>query len=209
MCYVPGVIFMVIMLSMTGSGCGTLLPPFYMPPDSPTHAGSSKAVERIHERGLVAVGTSKTDKQLAAVKDLTHEAMDRVSEDAAYATPPAYRPSLPEKIAYTAQFAGKAIEKTAPIFPLAPVVGGGITLLGSMIATGLGWGRLMRAKKMLSMARRDRAELEAIASTLIEGIENFSSDNTEAGRLLKEMIRDRSISSGTSTRLHQIVKERT
>ncbi|MEE9200023.1 MAG: hypothetical protein V3V45_01115, partial [Candidatus Brocadiales bacterium] len=96
----------------------------------------------------------------------------------------------------------------APVFPLAPVVGGGVTLLGSLIASGLGWGRLMRAKKMLTVAGRDKTELEGVANTMIESIENFTNDNTEAGKLLKQLIKNRSLSSGASARLHNMVKGR-
>ncbi|MFQ5957378.1 MAG: hypothetical protein ACE5KK_06375 [Candidatus Brocadiales bacterium] len=197
---------LVVLLLISGSGCGTLLPPLLGPAGSPPQSNGTKAVVRVHEKGLLATNTAKTDKQLAVVEELTKRAMDKVSLQEVY---PTFQPSLAEKIAYTAQFAGKAIEKTAPVFPLAPVVGGGITLLGSMVATGLGWGRLMRARKMLTLAVRDKEEVERTAGTLIDGIENFSSNNTEAGRLLKELIRNKSIASGTSTRLHKIVREKT
>lgn len=180
-----------------------------MPPLLGTTGGvnGSKAVERVYEKGLVATNTAKTDKQLAVVEDLTRRAMDKVSLPEVY--PPQFQPSLAEKIAYTAQFTGEAIEKAAPVFPLAPLVGGGVTLLGSMVATGLGWGRLMRARKMLTLAGRDKAEIEGIVGTLIGGIEDFSSDNTEAGKLLKELIKNKSLASGTSARLHEMVKEKT
>ena len=84
---------------------------------------------------------------------------------------------------------------------------GGVTLLGSLVATGLGWGRLMRTRKMLAVAGKDRQEMEKTAGTLIEGIENFASGNTEAGKMLKELIKNRSIASGTSAKLHSMVKD--
>ncbi len=195
----------IVLLLTCGSGCSTLLPPLVGSLGSNGSSGS-KAIERIHGKGLVATNTAKTDKQLEVVSGLTERAMDKVSTREGY---PQLQPTLAEKIAYTTQFAGKAIEKAAPVFPLAPVVGGGITLLGSLVATGLGCGRLMRSRKMLAVAGRDKAEVEGIAGTLIKGIEDFSSDNTEAGRLLKELIRNKSLASGASTRLHEMVKEKT
>lgn len=196
----------IILLLTSGSGCSTLLPPLLGSAGAGNGSSNSKTVERIYSKGLDATGAAKTDKQLEVVEDLTEKAMDKASSPWVYDP---YQPSLAEKIAYTTQFAGKAIEKTAPVFPLAPVVGGGITLLGSLVATGLGWGRLMRSRKMLMLAGRDKEELEMTAGTLIDGIENFSSENTEAGRLLKELIKNVSIASGTSTKLHNMVKERT
>ncbi|MCB7129189.1 MAG: hypothetical protein J3T61_06605 [Candidatus Brocadiales bacterium] len=196
------ILTIVFLLLFSGIGCSTLLPPVFGPLTG-GGGGGSKAVERIHEKALTATATAKTDKHLAVVDNLTKKAMDKVSTPEVYNP---YQPSLGEKVAYTSQFVGKAIEKTAPVFPLAPLVGGGITLLGSMVASGLGWGRLMRARKMLTVAGRDKMELQGAANTLIESIENFSNDNTEAGRLLKQLIKDRSLASGTSARIHDMVK---
>ncbi|MCP4365262.1 MAG: hypothetical protein GY800_08190 [Planctomycetes bacterium] len=198
------VLVLAVLLSTSAGGCSTLLPPL-LGPLGGGGGGGSKSIERIHGTALTATHTAKTDKQLEVVDGLTRRAMDKVSLGEVY--PQQYQPSLAEKIAYTTQFAGKAIEKTAPVFPLAPVVGGGVTLLGSLVATGLGWGRLMRTRKMLAVAGRDRQEMERTAGTLIEGIENFSSGNTEAGKMLKELIKNRSIASGTSARLHSMVKD--
>lgn len=196
-------IFVLVLMS-SGSGCSTLLSPLLVPLSGGGNAGQ-KTVERMHDKGLTAASTAKTDKQLAVVDNMTRRAMDKVSVSGPYSQ---YEPSLAEKVAYTTQFAGKAIAKAAPVFPLAPVVGGGVTLLGSLIASGLGWGRLMRAKKMLTVAGRDKTELEGVANTMIESIENFTNDNTEAGKLLKQLIKDRSLSSGASARLHDMVKGR-
>ncbi len=199
------VLILAVLLSTSAVGCSTLLPALVSPLGG-SGGGGSKSIERIHGTALTATHTAKTDKQLEVVDGLTRRAMDKVSLGEVY--PQQYQPSLAEKIAYTTQFAGKAIEKTAPVFPLAPVVGGGVTLLGSLVASGLGWGRLMRTRKMLAVAGRDRQEMERTAGTLIEGIENFSSGNTEAGKMLKELIKNRSIASGTSTTLHGLIKER-
>ncbi len=199
------VLVLVSLLAASGGGCSDLLPPL-LGPFGGSGGGGSKSIERIHGKALASTQTAKTDKQLEVVDGLTRSAMDKVSLPEVY--PPQYQPSLAEKIAYTTQFAGKAIEKAAPVFPLAPVVGGGVTLLGSLVATGLGWGRLMRTRKTLAALGRDRQEMEKTAGTLIEGIENFSNENTDAGKLLKELIKNRSIASGTSTTLHSLIKER-
>lgn len=198
------VLVLAVLLSTSAGGCSTLLPALVSPLGG-GGGGGSKSIERIHGTALTATQTAKTDKQLEVVDVLTRSAMDKVSLGEVY--PQQYQPSLAEKIAYTTQFAGKAIEKAAPVFPLAPVVGGGVTLLGSLVATGLGWGRLMRTRKMLAVAGKDRQEMEKTAGTLIEGIENFASGNTEAGKMLKELIKNRSIASGTSAKLHSMIKD--